>query len=131
MTDPGWRRSGPAAASQPEGGKSDMRGSLLWLVIFGILGFLIFLFWPRPIVVTPPPPPPPALADWGDAPDPDSGMDTGYYEPVASPANPLIMIYQNAGVAAQFPTDVTNHSREPRIIGLRDVSRRRIERVCS
>ncbi len=82
-----------------------MRNFLLLLLIFGILGILLFLFWPTPIAPPPPPPPPPALADWGDAPDPDPGMDTGYYEPVSSPANPLIMTYQNAGVAAQFPTD--------------------------
>ncbi len=41
------------------------------------------------------------LGDYGDAPDGDHGMDTGYYAPTGGP---WVMTYNNAGVAAQFPT---------------------------
>ena len=47
------------------------------------------------------PVPPPALGDYGDAPDGDEGMDTGYYAPTGGP---WVMTYSNAGVAGDFPT---------------------------
>ena len=72
---------------------------VILLILLGLFGILIFFF------LNPPAPPPPPLADWGDAPDPDPSMDTGYYAPFPSAANPLVLVYGNAGIAAQFPCD--------------------------
>jgi len=47
------------------------------------------------------PVPPPALGDYGDAPDGDQNMDTGYYAPTGGP---FFFTYGNAGIAGDFPT---------------------------
>lgn len=78
-----------------------MRPFNIFLIFFSILFFYYFIY---PIVIPPPPASDPA-ADWGDAPDPDQGMDTGYYAPFPSPTFPGVFIYDNVGIAAQFPTD--------------------------
>lgn len=57
---------------------------------------------PTPIpTATPTPIPPADLGDYGDAPDGDHNMDTGYYAPAGSP---FYMTYASAGVSADFPT---------------------------
>ena len=62
---------------------------------------------PGAVVPTPTPIPPPApgsqalLGDFGDAPDGDHNMDTGYYAPTGGP---WVFTYSSAGVAADFPT---------------------------
>ena len=78
-----------------------MRPFNIFLILFGILGFFFFFYF----IVTPPPLPSDPAADWGDAPDPDQGMDTGYYAPFPSTTFPGVFIYDNAGIAAKFPTD--------------------------
>lgn len=50
---------------------------------------------------TPTPTPLPVLGDYGDAPDGDQNMDTGYYAPTGGP---FFFTYGNAGVASNFPT---------------------------
>lgn len=52
-------------------------------------------------VIPPTPTPPPTVADYGDAPDGDHNLDTGYYEPTGGP---YLFTYQNAGVGGNFPT---------------------------
>ena len=50
---------------------------------------------------TPTPTPLPVLGDYGDAPDGNQNMDTGYYAPTGGP---FFFTYGNAGVASNFPT---------------------------
>ena len=50
---------------------------------------------------TPTPTPIPVLADYGDAPDGDQNMDTGYY---GLSGGPWVFTYGNAGISAGFPT---------------------------
>lgn len=88
-----------------------IRNLLIFLALLGF-GFLVFLILsPPPPPPTPPAPPEPA-ADYGDAPDGDLGMDTGYYAPFPGPL-PGVMIYDNAGIAAQFPTVGTDPEPGP------------------
>ena len=72
---------------------------LLLLALILLIALYFFVFAPTP-------PPPDPLADYGDAPDPDQSMDTGYYAPVPVAGAPLVMVYMNAGIDAQFPTDL-------------------------
>jgi len=76
-----------------------MRPITLFLILLGILGLGILAFFIIPLLLADP------AGDWGDAPDPDAGMDTGYYEPVPSTTFPGVLIYDNAGITAKFPTD--------------------------
>ena len=50
---------------------------------------------------TPTPTPAAAFGDYGDAPDGEQNMDTGYYAPTGGP---WVMTYSNAGVGGRFPT---------------------------
>ena len=77
-------------------------------VIFGIMVVLLVTVtcicpipFNRILPPTATPVPPPALGDYGDAPDGDQNMDTGYYEPTGGP---WLMTYENAGIAGSFPT---------------------------
>ena len=72
--------------------------NIIFLFLFLIFGFFIFLMLPSPA-----PSPTGILADYGDAPDGDLGMDTGYYAPFPS-SSPGVLIWDNAGIAAEFPT---------------------------
>ncbi len=60
---------------------------------------------PGAVLSTPTPIPPPVsqalLGDFGDAPDGDHNMDTGYYAPTGGP---WVFTYSSAGVPADFPT---------------------------
>lgn len=49
----------------------------------------------------PTPTPPLTVGDYGDAPDGDRGLDTGYYAPTGGP---FLFTYENAGVGGKFPT---------------------------
>ena len=88
-----------------------IRNLLIFLALLGF-GYLVFLFLSPPPPPPPPPAPPEPTADYGDAPDGDLGMDTGYYAPFPGPT-PGVMIYDNAGIAAQFPTVGTDPEPGP------------------
>jgi hypothetical protein len=82
--------------------------AVIALILAGLACGLPFRGGPAPTASnTPAPQPsatatqPPTVGDYGDAPDGDRGLDSGYYAPVGGP---FLFTYQNAGVGGNFPT---------------------------
>ncbi len=83
----------------------------LFLLGLGLLGFRILFAPPQPSE---------PLADYGDAPDGDLNMDTGYYAPFPNPALPGVLIWGNAGIDAEFPTVGTDPVPGPYLLDVDD-----------